>query len=94
LPVGVLLFVAAHWDRFSPVARFVSVLLLVAVFHIAGALTVECFSALAAALHAVGTVCLGAGIFLAGQILSPAGTLARRGIAVGAGRLGSLGASQ
>ena len=68
LGAGVLLFVAAHWDRFSPEARFVSVLLLVAVFHVTGALTVQRFSALATTLHAVGTVCLGAGIFLAGQI--------------------------
>jgi uncharacterized membrane protein len=68
LGAGVLLFVAAHWDRLSPWARFVSILLLVAGFHVAGALLVERFPALACALHAVGTVCLGAGIFLAGQI--------------------------
>ena len=68
LGAGVLLFVAAHWDRLSPEARFVSVLLLVAVFHVTGALTVQRFSTLATTLHAVGTVCLGVGIFLAGQI--------------------------
>jgi uncharacterized membrane protein len=77
---GVLLFVAAHWDRLSAASRFVSVLLLVAVFHLAGALLAERFSPLATVCHAVGTVCLGAGIFLAGQIFHlqehwPAGVL-------------------
>jgi uncharacterized membrane protein len=77
---GVLLFVAAHWDRLSATARFLSVLLLVAVFHIAGALVAGRFAVLATTLHAVGTVCLGAGIFLAGQIFHlqehwPAGVL-------------------
>ncbi len=65
---GVLLFVAAHWDGLSPAARFSLVLGLVALFHIAGALTAERFAVLSGTLHAVGTVCLGAGIFLAGQI--------------------------
>jgi hypothetical protein len=68
LGAGVLLFVAAHWDTLSPAARFGLVLALVALFHVAGALTVERFPALATTLHAIGTVCLGAGIFLAGQI--------------------------
>jgi len=67
---GVLLFVAAHWDTLSPAERFGLVLLLVALFHVAAALVVERFSALSTALHAVGTICLGAGIFLAGQIFN------------------------
>jgi len=67
---GVLLFVAAHWDTLSPGARFGLVLLLVALFHVAGALVAERFSALSTTLHAVGTICLGAGIFLAGQIFN------------------------
>jgi hypothetical protein len=67
---GVLLFVAAHWDALSPSERFGLVLLLVAVFHIAGALAAELFPALSITLHAVGTICLGAGIFLAGQIFN------------------------
>jgi hypothetical protein len=65
---GVLLFVAAHWDVLSPTERFTLVLSLVAFFHVAGALAAERFAALCSTLHAVGTVCLGAGIFLAGQI--------------------------
>jgi uncharacterized membrane protein len=68
LGAGVLLFVAAHWDTLSPGTRFGLVLLLIGVFHITAALTMERFAVLAIALHAVGTICLGAGIFLAGQI--------------------------
>jgi uncharacterized membrane protein len=70
LGAGVLLFVAAHWDTLSPGARFGLVLLLVALFHVAGALAAERFSALSTTLHAIGTICLGAGIFLAGQIFN------------------------
>jgi hypothetical protein len=80
LGAGVLLFVAAHWDTLSPGERFGLVLLLVALFHVAGAFTAERFSVLSTTLHAVGTISLGAGIFLAGQIFNlqehwPAGLL-------------------
>ncbi len=67
---GVLLFVAAHWDDLSPAARFALVLAMVTVFHAGGALAAERFALLASVLHAVGTVTLGAGIFLAGQIFN------------------------
>ncbi len=67
---GVLLFVAAHWETLSPSARFGLVLALVALFHIAAALVSEHFPALTTTLHAIGTICLGAGIFLAGQIFN------------------------
>jgi hypothetical protein len=70
LGAGVLLFVAAHWDTLAPAYRFALVLLLVAVFHVAGALVSERFSVLSTTFHAVGTVCLGAGIFLAAQIFN------------------------
>jgi uncharacterized membrane protein len=70
LGAGVLLFVAAHWDTLSPGERFGLVLLLVALFHVAGAFAAERFSVLSTTLHAVGTICLGAGIFLAGQIFN------------------------
>jgi uncharacterized membrane protein len=70
LGAGVLLFVSAHWDGLSPQARFALVVLLVAVFHVAGAATDRQFPGMATALHAVGTVALGAGIFLAGQIFN------------------------
>lgn len=70
LGAGVLLFVAAHWDGLSPDERFGLVLLLVGAFHAAGAITADRFSVLSSALHAVGTICLGAGIFLAGQIFN------------------------
>jgi len=70
LSAGVLLFVAAHWDTLSPAERFGVVLLGVALFHMAGAVAAERFSVLSSTLHAVGSICLGAGIFLAGQIFN------------------------
>ena len=73
LGAGVLLFVSAHWDMLSPQERFGLVMLLVAVFHLAGASVAERFRGMATSLHAVGTVALGAGIFLAGQIFNLSG---------------------
>jgi len=70
LGAGVLLFVAAHWDMLPPAARFALVLALVAVFHIAAAFTAQHLAVLATTFHAVGTISLGAGIFLAGQIFN------------------------
>jgi hypothetical protein len=70
LCAGVLLFVAAHWDRLSPWNRFALVLLMVGVFHVAAACLRERLGLLAQVLHAVGTVALGGGIFLAGQIFN------------------------
>ncbi len=70
LCAGVLLFVAAHWDDLSPTWRFILVLLLVGLFPIAGALTAERFPALSATFYAIGTVCVGAGIFLTAQIFN------------------------
>jgi hypothetical protein len=70
LAAGMLLFVAAHWDALSPAKRFGLILLLVALFHIAGAFAAERFSVPSITLHAVGTICLGAGIFLGGQIFN------------------------
>jgi hypothetical protein len=43
-------------------------LLLVGLFHVSGAIISDRFPALSTTLHTVGTVALGAGIFLAGQI--------------------------
>ena len=68
LIAGILLFVAAHWDRMSPGGRFALVLALVAILHLGGALAARSSAALSTTLHAVGTAALGAGIFLAGQI--------------------------
>ncbi len=69
LGAGVVLFVAAHWDSISPSTRFLLVLLMVAAFHIGGALARRT-DALAITLHGVGTVALGAGIYLSGQIFN------------------------
>lgn len=68
LGAGVLLFVSAHWDQLSPNERFSLVLLLVALFHGAGASVATRFEALSVTLHTVGTFALGAGIALTGQI--------------------------
>jgi len=80
LGAGVLLFVAAHWDDLSPSQRFTVVLVMVALFHLAGALLSDRFPLLTVGLHGIGTVALGAGILLAGQIFNmaehwPAGLL-------------------
>ena len=70
LCAGVLLFVSAHWDGLSPQARFALVVVLVSGFHIAAAAAGGRFPGMATTLHAVGTVSLCAGIFLAGQIFN------------------------
>lgn len=70
LCAGVLLFVAAHWDTLPPAGRFGLALVMVALFHLAGALSSGRFPPLSSALHAVGTISLGAGIFLSGQIFN------------------------
>ena len=70
LCAGILLFVAAHWEELSPAARFTLVLFLVAIFPVCGSFTAEKFSALSTTFHLIGTVCLGAGIFLAAQIFN------------------------
>jgi hypothetical protein len=67
---GLLLFVAAHWAQMSPTYRFMMVLSKVAAFHVAGAWFTERMPKLATALHGMGTLALGAGIFLAGQIFN------------------------
>jgi uncharacterized membrane protein len=67
---GVLLFVAAHWDELSPTQRFLLVVVMIAGFHLAGGALMERLRPLGLALHAIGTVVLGGGIFLAGQIFN------------------------
>ena len=70
IAAGTLLFVSAHWDSLSPSARFTVVVTLVAMFHVGGVFTSDRFPAMGTTLHAIGTVALGAGIFLAGQIFN------------------------
>jgi len=67
---GILLFVAAHWDDLSPTQRFLLVLAMISGFHLAAGALMPRLRALGLALHAVGTVALGSGIFLAGQIFN------------------------
>ncbi|HWN05953.1 MAG TPA: DUF2157 domain-containing protein [Steroidobacteraceae bacterium] len=68
LAAGILLFVAAHWDRMSPGGRFALVLALIAILHAGGAVASRSSTGLSATLHAVGTAAFGAGIYLAGQV--------------------------
>jgi uncharacterized membrane protein len=68
MTAGVLLFVAAHWDRLAPGSRFALALAMIAVLHAAGAFAARSSAGLSATLHAAGTAALGAGIYLSGQI--------------------------
>ena len=68
LAAGILLFVAAHWDRMSPGGRFALVLAMIAALHAGGAVASRSSAGLSASLHAVGTAAFGAGIYLGGQI--------------------------
>lgn len=70
LCAGILLFVAAHWDQYSPAERFTHVVVAVAVFHLAGGLLGTKVPSMGVGLHLAGTIVLGAGIFLAGQIFN------------------------
>ena len=67
---GILLFVAAHWEALSPAERFAVILTIVGGLHVGGAFAGDRFPAMGAVLHAVGTVALGAGIALSGQIFN------------------------
>ncbi len=70
LACGVVLFVNAHWDQISPLARFALVLGMVSVFHLGGAVSRASFRGLSTTLHAVGTISTGAAIALVGQIFN------------------------
>jgi hypothetical protein len=65
---GLLLFVSTHWEALAPGQRFGLLLALVVGLHGGAAAVEERFPPLAVSLHGVGTVTLGAGIFLAGQL--------------------------
>lgn len=70
LASGVALFVSAHWDELGPMARFTLVVAVVTIIHLTGAVTRDKFHALSTALHAVGTLSIGAAIALVGQIFN------------------------
>ena len=70
LCAGVLLFVAAHWDELAPWQRFSLVLTMVAVFHFIAGILGDKVPQIGVALHLAGTISLGAGIYLAGQIFN------------------------
>jgi uncharacterized membrane protein len=70
LGAGVLLFVAAHWERVSPLARMLLVLGMLVFFHSLGLLTRDRFDGFATAMHAIGTISAGAAIALVGQLFN------------------------
>ncbi|MCP9785998.1 DUF2157 domain-containing protein [Cyanobium sp. N5-Cardenillas] len=65
---GLLLFVSTHWEALAPSQGFALLLALVVGLHGGAAAVEERFPPLAVSLHGVGTVTLGAGLFLAGQL--------------------------
>ena len=73
LACGAVLFVSAHWDRFSPGTHFAIVLGVVALAHLAGGLARAQYQAISVALHAVGTVATGAAILFTGHIYNVEG---------------------
>lgn len=80
LAAGIALFVAAHWDRLSPLSRFAIVMATLVLIHGAAIAARERFPWLAIVLHGVGTLAAGAAIALVGQIFNiqehwPAGIL-------------------
>lgn len=70
---GILLFVSAHWADLSPSARMMIVVGALAALHAAGAWFGTRLPALSATLHGAGSVALGGGIYLAGQIFNMEG---------------------
>ncbi len=70
LGAGMLLFVAAHWDALGPGQRYLLVIAAVGALHLAGAAASERAPGVSVALHACGTIALGGGIFLSGQVFN------------------------
>jgi uncharacterized membrane protein len=70
LASGVALFVSANWDQLGPLARFIIVIAMVAILHVAAGLARESFQGLSTTLHAVGTAWTGTAIALVGQIFN------------------------
>ena len=80
LAAGLLPFVSAHWDGMPPQGRLALLMVAVVALHGLAGLLTERFRAMAVGLHGAGTVALGGGIFLSGQIFHlqahwPAGLL-------------------
>lgn len=80
LAAGIALFVAAHWDRLSPITRFLVVMATLIAIHAIAMAVRERFDRLAIVLHGVGTLAAGAAVALVGQIFNiqehwPAGIL-------------------
>jgi len=68
LGAGVLLFVASHWDQAPPAIRLLLVLAMLLVFHGLGFLVHGRSHGFTVTFHALGSIALGAAVFLTGQI--------------------------
>ncbi|MFN9660538.1 MAG: DUF2157 domain-containing protein [Cyanobacteriota bacterium] len=69
LAAGLLLFISAHWQGISPASRFGLVIAMVIGLHGLGVWAGRgAMPGLATALHGVGTVAFGAGVYLTAQI--------------------------
>ncbi|SBO44947.1 DUF2157 domain-containing protein [Cyanobium sp. NIES-981] len=68
LAAGVLLLVSTHWEALSPGQQYGLLLFLLLALHGLGAGLGTRLPALALALHGVGSVAFGAGLYLSGQI--------------------------
>src|SRR6476661_2462541 len=55
LCAGILLFVASHWDELAPSQRFLLVLAMVGIFHVAAAALGQKVPSMGIALHLAGT---------------------------------------
>jgi len=80
LAAGIALLVAAHWDRLSPLSRFLVVMFTLIAVHAVAIAVRDRFEWLATVLHGVGTLAAGAAVALVGQIFNiqehwPAGIL-------------------
>ncbi len=65
---GILLFVSAHWQEIPPNGRVGLLVILVAVFHLAGVWLAGRHPGFPVTLHALGTVALGAAVFQTLQV--------------------------
>ena len=88
LGAGILLFISANWDQLSPTARFSIVVAAIGLLHGLAVWSRTKSEILAMTLHAVGTIAVGGGIAVCGQIFNMSSHWSN---AIGLWALGALG---
>ena len=88
LGAGILLFISANWDELSPAVRFSIVVAAIGLLHILAAWSRAKSEILAMTLHAVGTIAVGGGIAVCGQIFNMSSHWSN---AIGLWALGAMG---